>query len=56
MHIVHLSQVKRQHYRRVVACLLCTCTAAHIMIPDHEHWINLMSNLVWLFDPTHDDN
>jgi hypothetical protein len=32
--------------------LLCTVTAAHILIPDHEHWINLAANMVWLFDPT----
>lgn len=53
-HFVHieLSKIRRAHYRRCVAVMLVTVTGAHIFIPEHEHWINLMANIVWLFDPT----
>lgn len=52
IHIVNVHNIRKSHYRRCVAIMLCTVTAAHILIPDHEHWVNLATNLIWLFDPT----
>lgn len=54
VHIVHFDphRIRKAHYRRCVAFLICTVTAAHYFIPQHEHWVNLATNLVWLFDPS----
>lgn len=51
-HLIDKVHIRKRHYRRCVAIMLCTVTAAHVLIPDHEHWVNLATNLVWLFDPT----
>lgn len=52
LHIVNVHHIRKTHYRRCVAIMLFTVTAAHLLIPDHEHWVSLAANLVWLFDPT----
>lgn len=54
VHIPDVHKIRKAHYRRCVALMLVTVTAAHILYPDHEHWISLAANLVWLFDPTED--
>lgn len=51
-HFVHPHEIRKAHYRRMVAVLIGTVTIAHYMIPNHEHWVNLAVNLIWLFDPT----
>jgi hypothetical protein len=51
-HIVNVRHIRKSHYRRCVAVMIFTVTVAHYLIPQHEHWVNLATNLVWLFDPT----
>lgn len=54
IHLVRIDphKIRKTHYRRMVALMICTVTAAHYLIPDHEHLINLATNLLWLYDPT----
>lgn len=52
LHVPHPHHIRKAHYRRVVASMFLVITAVHFYFPDHEIWVSLLTNVLWLFDPT----
>lgn len=45
-------QVKRTHYRVILACGSVVILVVHHYVPEHEAYVGLAVNLMFAFDPT----
>jgi hypothetical protein len=47
-----LPKVRKTHYRRILFLAIVAMIGAHYVLPDHEQWLALVTNLAFFWEPT----
>lgn len=50
----HLSlpKVRKTHYRKIMLVAIVAMLSAHYLLPDHEQWLALITNLAFFYEPS----